>query len=104
MRNTKTTVITVAIGAFEAESLLTECLALIGIMIKKADCMQQTARISSPFEKSSACSSLVTDGRSIQMLNRAVINKNSNNNICNNNSKNNNSIWSPGPYTWQRYS
>ena len=40
---TKTRVIYIVIDAFRSESLLTEYLALIGVMARKSDCMLQTA-------------------------------------------------------------
>ena len=43
----KTVVIAIVIGALGAESLLTEYLALIGLMTRKDDGMQQTAMLES---------------------------------------------------------
>ena len=47
MWKTKTRVIPIAIGALGPESLLTEYLALIGVMIRKGDSMLKTAMLGS---------------------------------------------------------
>ena len=47
MWNTKTTVISIVVGAFGAETLLTDYLALIGVMTRKSDSMQKTAVLES---------------------------------------------------------
>ena len=47
MSNTKTRVIPIVIGAFEAESSLTDYLALIGVMTRKSYSMQLTAVLGS---------------------------------------------------------
>ena len=47
MWNTKTTEISIVVGAFGAETLLTDYLALIGVMTRKSDSMQKTAVLES---------------------------------------------------------
>ena len=47
MWNTRTRMISIVIGALRAECLITEYLALFGVMTSKSDCMQQTTTLRS---------------------------------------------------------